>query len=174
MKLKLLIIALLAATVVKATPPLEEGKTIFTSRCASCHNINKVLVGPALANVDKRRSIEWIINFVHSPQTLIKGGDKAANELFNQFNHIQMPDHPDLTADHIKSIVAYIQSESAAAPTETAPFVKPLQLKTLYQPLSINNYGFFIGYLSIVAALIAALLFAVQIKSIERQTRKGK
>src|SRR5947209_6841195 len=102
MKTKFLLLALLAAMATKATPPLDEGKTIFASRCAACHNINKVVVGPALAGVDKRHNIDWIINFVHSSQTVIKSGDPAANALFNQFNHIQMPNHPDLSADNIK------------------------------------------------------------------------
>ena len=173
MKLKLFILALVAVTFVRATPPLEEGKTIFAARCASCHNINKVVVGPALANVHERHSIDWIVNFVHSPQTLIKNGDKAAVALFNQFNHIQMPDHPDLTADNIKNIVEYIKSESTAAPADAAPFVKPLQVYTAYQPLSIHNYGFFIGYLFVVALLIAGLLIAVQVKSFERKMQKS-
>ena len=174
MKLKLLMLVLLAAMVAKANPPVEEGKSIFSSRCASCHNINKIVVGPALANVDQRRSIDWIVKFVHSPQALIKSGDKDAVALFNQFNQITMPDHSDLTADNIKNIVEYIKSESAATPVSDAPFVKPLKLQANYQPLSIHNYGFFISYLAVVAVLIASLLFAVQVKSLERSRPKNK
>jgi len=51
-----------------ADPPVNEGKVIFNSRCASCHNVNKILTGPALAGVDQRYSIDWIVNFVHSSQ----------------------------------------------------------------------------------------------------------
>ena len=61
-----------------AAPPVEEGKSIFQARCAACHNINKTMTGPALAGVDQRRSLDWIINFVHSSQTVIKNGDKDA------------------------------------------------------------------------------------------------
>ena len=31
----------------------KEGKTIFSTRCAGCHNVNKTLTGPALAGVDQ-------------------------------------------------------------------------------------------------------------------------
>src|SRR5256885_16933968 len=108
-----------------AMPPAEIGKTIFASRCAACHNINKVVVGPALANVDQRHNIDWIINFVHSSQSVIKSGNKEAVALFNQFNHIQMPDHPDLSPDDIKSVVEYIKSESRASVATKTLFAKP-------------------------------------------------
>src|SRR6476659_10606162 len=104
-KLLFFILISLACFNASANPPVEEGKTIFTSRCASCHNVNKLIVGPALAGVDKRHTIDWIINFVQSSQTVIKGGDKQANDLFAKFNKIQMPDHKDLTAENIKSVV---------------------------------------------------------------------
>jgi len=101
-KLLTTLFAIWAITIVYANPPEEEGKTIFTSRCAACHNVNKVLTGPALAGVDQRRSIEWIVKFVKSSQGLVKSGDKDAVALFQKFNRIAMPDHPDLTADNIK------------------------------------------------------------------------
>lgn len=151
-----------------AAPPLEEGKVIFSSRCAGCHNVNKVLAGPALAGVHERRSIDWIVKFVHSSQTLIKSGDKDAVALFEKFNKIPMPDHKDLSPDNIKSIVEYIKSESKTNASDAAPFKRPGKLRPAYTPLSVANYGFFIVYLSVIAILIAGLLLAVKIKDIER------
>ena len=156
-----------------ATPPLEEGKAIFSSRCAACHNINKVVTGPALAGIDERRSLDWIVKFVHSSQSLIKSGDKDAVAIYEQFNKIPMPDHTDLTPDHIKSVVDYIKSE-AVTQTDAAPFKRPGKLRTPYLPISISNYGFFICFLAVAALLIAGLLFAVHIKSIERKMRGGE
>jgi cytochrome c551/c552 len=104
-KATLLLAILLISFISWANPTPEKGKAIFTTRCAGCHNVNKTLTGPLLAGVDQRRSIEWIIDFVHSSQTMVKSGDKNAVALFEQFNRIPMPDHPDLTDDHIKSIV---------------------------------------------------------------------
>ena len=57
---------------------------IFSSRCASCHNVNKVVVGPALAGVSDRHTEDWIIHFVHSSQSVIKGGDTAAIALYEK------------------------------------------------------------------------------------------
>jgi mono/diheme cytochrome c family protein len=153
---------------VLAAPPVEEGKSIFAARCAACHNINKVLTGPALAGVDARHSIDWIVNFVHSSQTVIKTGDTAATALFNKFNRIQMPDHPDLSEGQIKNIVEYIKTEAKAG-DEKAPFAKPYSLRPNYTPLSISNYGFFLTYFALLGLLICVLLFAVQLKQYERR-----
>ncbi|MEO5948583.1 MAG: hypothetical protein ABIP79_17340 [Chitinophagaceae bacterium] len=57
-----------------------------------------------------------------------------------------MPDHPDLTADNIKSIVEYIKSESKPLEEEKAPFAKPGKKKTFYTPIKLNNYKFIFGY----------------------------
>lgn len=170
MKIKLLLIAALAFQVAGANPPVEEGKTIFTARCASCHNVNKQLTGPALAGVDERRSMDWIINFVKSSQTLVKSGDKDAVALFEKFNKIPMPDHTDLTDAHIQSIVEYIKAESAT--TEVAPFAKPSKLRPNYLPLTISNYGFFLTFLGAVALMIIGLVIAVHVKSLQRNLHR--
>lgn len=175
MKTRLFLLTLFTSfiTSVNAGPPAEDGKAIFTSRCASCHNVNKQLVGPALAGVYERRSIDWIINFVHSSQTMVKKGDKDAVALFEKFNKIPMPDHPDLTDDNIKSIVEFVKVEGKAASTSEAPFAKPGKLRPNYIPLSISNdYLWFIGFLAAVGILVAVLLFAVNASEFRREKTK--
>ena len=171
MKTKFLFISLLIANAIFASPPSEEGKSIFSTRCSGCHNVNKIVTGPALAGVDQRRSIDWIINFVHSSQSLVKSGDKEAIALFEKFNRIPMPDHPDLTSDNIKSIVDYIKSE-ASSNSNKAPFATPSKFQKPYTPILITDYRFFISYSLIVALLIGGLLLAVQAKSFERNVRE--
>jgi len=148
-----------------AEPPVEEGKSIFLSRCAACHNVNKQLTGPALAGVDERRSLDWIIAFVNSSQSLIKKGDKEAIALFEKFNKVPMPDHADLTADHIKSIVEYIKAESKPTVSET-PLNKPPVKEAEFMPLSLEkDWLFFTIFLVAVFLLVAALTYAVKVKS---------
>lgn len=168
-KLFLLIAAFFFALTTIAAPPAEEGKTIFSARCAACHNVNKVLTGPALAGLDSRRSTEWIVNFIHSSQSLVKSGDTAAVALFNRFNHVVMPDHPDLSKAQIMNVVEYIRSEAKAG-EEKAPFARPYRVRPSYTPLAGATPGFFISFLALVALLIAVLLFAVQVKQYERST----
>jgi cytochrome c551/c552 len=168
MKIKLFLLFFITANAVWAHPPAEEGKTIFTSRCASCHNVNKVLTGPALAGVDERHNLDWIISFVQGSQKIVKSGDKAAVALFEKFNKIPMPDHPDLTKSDIQNVIEFIKLESKNGGVEKAPFAKPLKMKSSYTPLSIDDYGFFIAYFAAVAILILVLLFAVQLKQYQR------
>lgn len=152
-----------------ADASITTGKTIFTTQCTSCHSINARIVGPALANVDQRHSFNWILNFIHSPKTLIEKNDTSAVALYNEFDQIIMPDHADLSSDDVKNILAYIKSETQATPATEAPFVKPGKLVPNYHPLSIQqNYGFFISYLLAVLILVLLLLFAVNIKGIQR------
>lgn len=171
MKNSLIIVALMIFPLrMLATPPVEEGKSIFLSRCAACHNVNKQLTGPALAGVHERRSIEWIINFVNSSQSMVKGGDKDAVALFEKFNKVPMPDHPDLTADHVKSIVEYIKTESRPVVEET-PFNKPPVKEGTFVPLSLKkDWDFFAIYLGVVFLLVVALTYAVKVKSLEKGT----
>jgi cytochrome c551/c552 len=167
MKIKLLIVALLAMNTLWANPPLEEGKVLFSARCASCHNVNKTLTGPALAGLDEKRSMDWIINFIRSSQAMIKAGDKDAIAVYEQFNKIPMPDHPDLTDDHIKSIVEFIKSESTNN-AEVAPFARPSKLRPSYTPFNLNDYGFFAAFTGVVVLLIAGLVIAVRVKELQR------
>ena len=166
-------LSLVFSSAVIANPLPEAGKTIFTSRCAACHNVNKQLTGPALAGVNDRRNIDWIIKFVQSSQTMVKNGDKDAVALFTQFNRIPMPDHADLTADDIKNIVEYIKSETVTAASTKAPFTKPTSVKPNFIPLSASNYGFFAVILGLVALLVWSILLLIRVKEYERKTRSA-
>jgi len=165
-----LLIAFLIGSICTVTAnPVPEGKTIFMSRCAACHNVNKKMTGPALAGVDARHEIDWIVKFVQSSQTVIKGGDQVAIALYEKFNKVTMPDHPDLTSDNIKSVVEFIKAEAKpASATEAAPFARPGKLHPAFVPLTIANYQFFVVYVGLVALLIIAMLFLVSVKEYQR------
>ncbi|PWT73079.1 MAG: hypothetical protein C5B59_14160 [Bacteroidetes bacterium] len=166
------ILLLLSASSFANVKSNDEGKNIFSSRCASCHNINIKVVGPALAGINERHNIDWIIKFVHSSQSLVKSNDKSAVELFNQFK-IVMPDHPDLSADQIKSIIEYVKTESSKKASENVRVVKPSQLQPNYLPISITNFGFFGSYVALVIVLVAIMVLAVKVKELERNKVSG-
>lgn len=91
----------------------KSGKAIYEGRCAACHKIsNQDLVGPGLANVNKRREQEWLIKFIKNSQKLIQGGDELANKLYNQYNQNIMPSHADLSDEDIVGVLDYIKQES--------------------------------------------------------------
>ncbi len=98
----------------------QDGAATFKQSCAACHSIGKGrLVGPDLKGVTDRRKEAWLLKWIKSSQSLIDAGDKAAQELFTQFNEVPMPDQDFSDAD-IKSILTYIKNESGGVAT-TAP-----------------------------------------------------
>src|SRR5690606_3354647 len=99
---------------------LAAGQQLFEQNCKQCHAPDKVVVGPALKGVDERKSMEWIIDFVHNSQAVIKSGDHYAVALFDKFSGTGMPPFPTLSAEQITNVVAYVNSvepEVAEAPT---------------------------------------------------------
>ena len=165
MRIQFFLALLCFSTFAWATPPTEDGKAIFTARCAGCHNVSKTLTGPALAGVDQRRSMDWIVNFVQSSQSVIKKGDKDAIALFEKFNKIPMPDHTDLSADKIKSIVEYIKMEASLAKTGEAP---PVETKKP-QPMTTNDYLLYSMLGGTVVLLLLSLMFWVKVLKMRTQ-----
>lgn len=169
------------------------GKEIFTQRCTSCHAVGKQVVGPDLMNVDQERSETWIINFVHSSQTVIKGGDTAAVRLFGEFGKTIMPDHPDLKDQDIKNIIAFIKEESARVKDmpkgngnlpDAPPIYKVdnpndlihkmifLDVNGQFKPMYFHHYFFWTALAGTIILLVTALLFAVKLADIKEEKKR--
>lgn len=91
---------------------LTRGQWLFKGRCAACHGISNELTGPALAGISDRRSEDWIVAFVRSPQQMISEGDQTALEVFDMYNSLPMPPQKDLSDNDIRDIIAYIGVEA--------------------------------------------------------------
>lgn len=88
-----------------------EGATLFKQKCTSCHAVNRVVIGPALKDVDQRHEEAWLIEWIQNSQKMIASGDAKAVALANQYKPNVMTAFPELTPDNIKSILAYIKEE---------------------------------------------------------------
>ncbi len=113
MKRLIILILIAAYSNITSGQNAESGKNIFKARCSSCHAVKDKVVGPALRDIDKRRSEDWIIKFVHSSQTMVKDQDAYAVKVFADNNKVVMPDHKDLKDADIRDIIFYIKDESA-------------------------------------------------------------
>ena len=91
-----------------------DGKALFQSNCASCHNPLKDATGPALQNIDKTfPSKEWGYNWIHNSSAVIASGDKTANDIYAKFNKTQMTAFPQLKTEDIDAILKYVDEYKA-------------------------------------------------------------
>lgn len=105
----ILIIALFFSHFTSFAAP--DGKALFQSNCASCHNPLKDATGPALKGVDSRvPSKEWLHKWVHNSASVIASGDKYANDLYTKWNKTAMTAFPNLSEEEIDAIVTYVNS----------------------------------------------------------------
>ncbi|MBV9963380.1 MAG: c-type cytochrome [Parafilimonas sp.] len=95
----------------------QDGHALFQSNCASCHAVNKKLVGPALAGVqDRWPDPNKIYDWVHNSTKVIQSGYPYAVSLFNENNKVQMTPFPQLSNKDIDAILAYVKTEAGKAP----------------------------------------------------------
>lgn len=118
---------ILVLTIMGVSAQQEEGKQIFTQRCAACHKLNQKLIGPPLALSAQKREESWFIRFVHSSQEMIKSGDPDAVAVYNEYNQQIMPPHLDLSEDQVRAVYAYLKEEGQkiAAAAESKPVAQP-------------------------------------------------
>ncbi len=97
-----------------------DGKALFMSNCASCHNPLKDATGPALQNIDKTfPDKQWGYNWIHNSAKVIASGDKTANDIFNKYNKTAMTAFPQLSEAEIDAILKYV--DEYKAPVAAAP-----------------------------------------------------
>lgn len=100
---------------------LALGEKLFKNNCASCHNYNEQkLVGPGLAGILERRTMEWLIPWVQNSQAVIASGDDYAVALYEEYDQAQMQAFPNLSDEDVIAIISYVDYASKNAATETA------------------------------------------------------
>lgn len=85
----------------------KEGKKIFKSLCASCHKLDKRLVGPALGGVEERRTNEWLKAWIKDNAALRASGDADAIAIFDEYNGSSMNAFPQLSDKNIDDVLYY-------------------------------------------------------------------
>jgi mono/diheme cytochrome c family protein len=83
------------------------GKKLFGERCGVCHSLVRDLTGPALGNVLKRRTPEFVINMILNTAEMTSKNEamKKAVALYG----MAMPP-PGLTADEARAVLEYFRT----------------------------------------------------------------
>ena len=139
----------------------QDGKALFNQKCASCHAVDKNLIGPALMGVvdrwpDKSKIYDW----VHNSAAVVKSGYPHAVDVYTQFNKVQMTAFPELNNKDIDAILGYVSI--AAAEKAKGPAAGP---GTTVNPADTaaqeNDSALIFGILTLILAVIALILLQV-------------
>ena len=85
---------------------------VYKRKCASCHLVTKDMTGPKLEGVlDKIPSEKWFELYIKNEDSLLKNGDKYANEIskFSTVNNVH--NFNELTTDEINILKKYIRGK---------------------------------------------------------------
>lgn len=152
------VILLLFSVIVSFKANAQNGQALFSSNCASCHQVNKRLVGPALAGIedrgpwgDRKQLYAWI----HNPAGFMKTDAYTAG-LFKEYGGVMMQAFPGLSEKDIDAIVDYINSVPAA----TAPTPGAAAEGAAAQEGGSDNTLLF-GILTLILAIVSFVLLQV-------------
>ena len=98
----------------------KEGRKLFRSLCASCHKLDKKLVGPALGGVEERRENSWLKSWIKNNAEFQKINAEAAEAAL--YSTSAMNAFPQLTDKNIDDILYYTtvgEIKNTPAPGET-------------------------------------------------------
>ena len=96
------------------TLPDHPGESLFRKLCSSCHTVGVgTRIGPDLRDVGKRRSEQWMTNFIMRPDKMLSQKDSIAVALDKQFPVAVMPSL-GITQSDAQDLVAYLKFSSDA------------------------------------------------------------
>lgn len=85
-----------------------QGQQIFSSKCVACHSLDQQIIGPALRNVTKRRTPEFIMNMILNPTNMEKD-DPVTKDLHKKYIATPMTNQ-GFTQDEARSLLEYLRS----------------------------------------------------------------
>jgi len=96
----------------------QDGKALFQSNCASCHNPFKDGTGPALKGVSERVPDKNLLHaWVHNSAKILGSGNPYFNALFNRFNKTSMTVFGTSLSDKdIDAIINYVETAQPPPP----------------------------------------------------------
>lgn len=176
-----LFISLFVAMLFTFTSYGQEGAAIFKKNCAVCHSIGKgKFVGPDLKGSDKKYDIGWLTQWIKSSQTMVKNKDPKAVQIFNDNNHLVMPDQA-LSDAEINTLVAYIAEQSVkldqpppvpAAPQASSAVITNSSRSTSNASTGITSQN--IIYILITFIIFLTVIIIVMSKVIKDITESNK
>jgi len=126
-----------------------DGKSLFQSNCAQCHNPVSVVVGPALKGVTQRVPDQKLLHdWIHNNVAVLHSGNVYFNNLYNQYGRAPMNTFPGMTDAEIDAILNYVETYAqplAATNTSNYPNATQEDHTVLYGICTFILALFFFG-----------------------------
>ena len=136
----------------------KEGKSLFKSQCASCHKLERKLVGPALGCIESRRENEWLKAWIKNNAALRASGDADAIAVYEEYNGSAMTAFPQLSDQNIDDILYY---------TTVGELPKKAPEQVAGAPVAVTSSSpTLIIYLLAAAILVAFAMIASLLKQV--------
>ena len=135
---------------------IAKGKSLYNANCASCHKLNKKLIGPALKGVSAKYEKEWLYAWIKNSAAMIKAGDEQAIAIYEEYNKVAMNAFPQLSNEDIDNILAY--TDYVPEPVATSTAVSGAQSST-GEPSLANDI--ILGLLIVVLLVLVTMLYLV-------------
>jgi cytochrome c551/c552 len=134
----------------------QDGKALFQSDCASCHNPIKKVTGPALKGVTSRVTDQKLLHaWIRNNSAVLASGNKYFNDLYNEFGKTPMNTFPQLTDPEIDAIIKYVETYPEPGPGGKGP------VEVGGQPADESNNSLLYGILTLILAVIMLVLLNV-------------
>ena len=135
---------------------IAKGKSLYNANCASCHKLNKKLIGPALKGVSAKYDKEWLYAWIKNSAAMIKAGDEQAIAIYEEYNKVAMNAFPQLSNEDIDNILAY--TDYVPEPVATSTTVSGTQSSN-GEPSLANDI--ILGLLIVVLLVLVTMLYLV-------------
>jgi cytochrome c553 len=133
----------------------QDGKALFQSNCASCHNPIKQVTGPALKGVTSRVPDQKLLHaWIRNNTAVLASGNKYFNDLFVQFSKTPMNTFPQLTDAEIDAILKYIETYPEPGPGGQGPV-------NMGKTTEDSDSSLLYGILTLILAVIMLVLLNV-------------
>ena len=134
---------------------IQEGKALFNTNCAACHQLNRKAVGPALRGVTEKYDREWLYSWIKNGTQMIKDGDPQAVAIWEEYNRAVMTNYPQFSNEQIDNILAYTNY----TPPAPAPAVAATQTVSQGSDISVN---IILAVAIVIFTILIVMLFLVQ------------
>ena len=90
----------------------DMGRSLFLTNCAACHstNMDKIMTGPALGGITKKREQDWLYAYVRNSAKMRKEGDSIALALRKE-GWALMTAFPQLTDQDLGALFHFIEEK---------------------------------------------------------------